>query len=90
MNTIKVYYFASVKDHIKKSYDIIEISTNTFENTQVFLDFIASKYSSIEKELNVLFKNCLISINDTYLEKDEKLVLKNDDELSIIPPISAG
>ena len=51
---------------------------------------ILSKYSNDEKELNEVFKNCILSLNDEYIDKDKAITLKEGDELSVLPPISAG
>jgi len=87
---IKVFYYASVKDIIKKPYDTFELNTDTLESTNSVFKMILSKYSNDEKELNEVFKNCILSLNDEYIDKDKAITLKEGDELSVLPPISAG
>ena len=88
--TIKLFYFASIKDLIKKPIDTIKLSQERFENSNLFFSYLASNYKLIEIELIELFKNCILSIDDEYIDRNNVLVLKNGDELSVIPPISAG
>jgi molybdopterin converting factor small subunit len=45
-----------------------------------------------ESELEKLFISCLLSINDEYINNDleMEIELNEEDEISILPPISAG
>jgi molybdopterin converting factor small subunit len=53
---------------------------------------------SIVKDLNKKFENllenyfvnCLLALNDEYINPDKEFIVKDRDEISIIPPISAG
>ena len=48
------------------------------------------------KTVNILFrlnqiKNSIkLALNENYVEMDDRLVLKSNDEIAIIPPISGG
>jgi molybdopterin converting factor small subunit len=44
----------------------------------------------LRDELRPVFDTCLISLNDEYIEREQEIQLKQGDEISILPPISAG
>jgi MoaD family protein len=86
---IKILYFAKVKEVLNKSSEEFQFDSNITTGNDI-IELVKNSHKSLEKDLNVILVNCLISFNDEYIEKDVKIELKNGDEISIIPPISAG
>ncbi len=88
---IKILYFAKVKEILKKSMDIIHLDTNQWKlKAEEIFNIIIEKNIQFASQLKLVFINTLISLNDEYVENDSEIKLKNGDELSVIPPISAG
>ncbi|RUM49044.1 MAG: molybdopterin converting factor subunit 1 [Hydrogenothermus sp.] len=79
---IKVLYFSSVKDKIKKSNEQFEIDENT--TIEKLLKILKDKYPEIKD----ILENTMIAVNEEY--KDKKYILKNNDVVAIIPPVSGG
>jgi len=79
---IKVLYFSSVKDKLKKQIEEFEIRENT--TIEEFISLLQEKYPEIKDVL----KNIMIAVNEEY--KDKKYILKNNDVVAIIPPVSGG
>jgi molybdopterin converting factor small subunit len=95
---VKVLYFAHIKDILKKGYDEIIFKTTENLDSAVIkikdFDEIFNFILEINKDINSsilieVLKTCILSLNDEYLENGT-FELKNKDELSVIPPISAG
>ena len=40
--------------------------------------------------LQAIKSSVILSVNQTYIEKDTSVTLSSDDEIAIIPPISGG
>jgi len=40
--------------------------------------------------LGVIQNNCILTLNEDYLEGDKEVILKPRDEIAVIPPISGG
>lgn len=79
---IKVLYFSSVKYKIKKSNEQFEIDENT--TIEELLKVLKDKYPEIKD----ILENTMIAVNEEY--KDKKYILKNNDVVAIIPPVSGG
>jgi molybdopterin converting factor small subunit len=89
---IKVYYFAKVKEILNKKSDEILVDSE-ISIKEIFNAIIAANSNCNKIEIEMALSNSLLSLNDEYLgDKNESLVikLKKGDELSVIPPISAG
>ena len=88
---VKILYFAKIKEIMKKGVDEIQISNSntTIKGKEVF-ELVINKNTNLSHELKPVFDTCLISLNDEYVDRDEEITLKSGDELSILPPISAG
>jgi molybdopterin converting factor small subunit len=88
---IKVLYFAKVKEILKKPMDIIHLKHNESKlKAEDIFNIIIEKNNQLASQLRLVFINTLISLNDEYVENDSEIKLKNGDEISVIPPISAG
>jgi molybdopterin converting factor small subunit len=89
---VKIYYFAKVKEILNKKYDELLLDVN-ISIKNIFQAIISANSNIIRVELESALSNSLLSLNDEYLGdiNDSSIIkLKKGDELSIIPPISAG
>lgn len=78
---IKMLYFARVRDITQIPNEVLEIKQNS--STKYFLTFLYNKYPKLKDEKNLSISiNCLISKSD--------IVLRNLDEVALLPPISGG
>lgn len=98
-----VYYFASVKDLLKKKKDTIYIKPLIDKTSNIFYVNYELIYNSIvntnidnldSNDLNLLkdlLNSSLLALYDEYL-LDKYLItnVKNKDEFSVIPPVSGG
>ncbi len=79
---ITVLYFASAKDATGKSKDSFKLSKDT--PIKDLLSKISATYPKIISILNIM----QISVN--YKLVDMNTILKEDDEVALLPPISGG
>ncbi|HHG73830.1 MAG TPA: molybdopterin converting factor subunit 1 [Persephonella sp.] len=79
---VKVLYFSSIKDKLKKSVEFFEIK----EGCEVhdLIKEIQNKYPDLSENL----KNIMIAVNEEYADMQTKL--KNGDTVALIPPVSGG
>lgn len=78
---IKMLYFARVRDITQIPNEVLEIKQNS--STKDLLTFLYNKYPKLKDEKNLSISiNCLISKSD--------IVLRNLDEVALLPPISGG
>ena len=80
---VTVLYFAFVHETTRKKKEIMELSTNT--SIKELLSIILTRYPNIKN-----IKNIKISINYRIVDSNSNSVLKNDDEVALLPPISGG
>ena len=86
---IKLHYFAKIKEIMKKQCDEILVDKKTIKAMEIF-QFAINENKSHCNELKEIFDSCLISLNDEYVDIEQVITIKNGDEFSILPPISAG
>lgn len=80
-NQIKMLYFAQVRDITQIAEEVLEIQQNS--TVKDLLDLLGKKYPQILSEKNLgISINCMISKNDA--------VLRDSDEVALLPPISGG
>jgi len=79
---IKVLYFSSIKDKLKKASEEIEISEG--KTIKDLKEYLSEKYPDIK---NILDKS-MFAVNEEY--KAETYSLENGDIVAIIPPVSGG
>ena len=79
---IKVLYFSSIKDKLKKKEDILDISENT--TLEDVISFLKEKYPEIAESLD----KSMFAVNEEYADKDK--ILKEGDTVAVIPPVSGG
>lgn len=79
---VKVLFFASAKEVSGKSEDSLQVKSKlSYEELKAL---ICDKFS-----LEVIRNNFILALNQDYIEAGP-LVLKNNDELAVIPPLSGG
>jgi MoaE-MoaD fusion protein len=79
---ISILYFATVKDATGIRMELIDLSNDTSIREML------SKISIIYPKLKHILNNIQISVN--YRIVDLNTVLKEGDELALLPPISGG
>jgi molybdopterin synthase catalytic subunit len=78
---IKMLYFARIRDITQIPIEVLEIKQNS--STKDLLTLLYNKYPKLKDE-----KNLSISINSLISNSD--IVLRNLDEVALLPPISGG
>lgn len=79
---IKLLYFSSIKDKLKKSFEELKIKDNFSIND--LIDILKKKYPQISQNLD----NVMFAVNEEY--QDKKYLLKDGDNVAVIPPVSGG
>ncbi|WP_293444209.1 molybdopterin converting factor subunit 1 [Persephonella sp.] len=79
---VKVLYFSSIKDRLKKNNEFFEIEENS--TVSDLIKEIQKKYPDLSENL----KNIMIAVNEEYADIQKKL--KNGDTVALIPPVSGG
>jgi len=96
---LKLLYFAKIKEILNnKSFEIIDLTVDNLHmeaemKVCEIYDLVKKSHPEHSKELDSVFVNCLIAINDEYISEIELgsiIKIKNLDEISFIPPISSG
>lgn len=78
-------YFASAASFTKKDADFFEAPCSVFSLYQI----LESKYAGI---YNKVLVSCALTINLNYIDVDnsEDFIIREGDEVAIIPPVSSG
>ena len=79
---IKVLYFSSIKDRLKKNTEFFEIEENS--TVSDLINEIQKKYPDLSGNI----KNIMVAVNEEYA--DMRTELKNGDTVALIPPVSGG
>lgn len=80
--TVKVLFFAVSKDISGQSEAEFCVKSNISYSD--LKDLICQNFG-----LNIIKQNIILAVNQDYCEEGD-LVLKDNDELAVIPPLSAG
>ena len=80
---VTVLYFAFIHEITRKKEEIMELSTNT--SIKELISIILTRYPNIKN-----IKNIKISVNYRIVNSNSNSILKNDDEVALLPPISGG
>ena len=80
---VNVLYFAYIHETTRKKKEIMELSTNT--SIKELVSIILTRYPNIKN-----IENIKISVNYRIVNSNSNLILKNDDEVALLPPISGG
>jgi molybdopterin synthase sulfur carrier subunit len=79
---IKVLYFSSIKDKLKKNFEEIDIKEKA--TVKELINVLKEKYPQIKENLD----KALVAVNEEYA--DDETVLKEGDTVALIPPVSGG
>lgn len=77
-----ILYFASAKDFTRKESEFLRAPLDAGE----LFDVLEQKYRGMKEKL---LNSCLLTVNLEYIETGDT-VIKNGDEVAIIPPVSSG
>jgi MoaD family protein len=80
---VTILYFAFIHEITRKKEEIMELSTNTSIKELILI--ILTRYPNIKN-----IKNIKISVNYRIVNSNSNSILKNDDEVALLPPISGG
>ena len=81
--SIKILFFALVKDLVGKNEDRIYVPSTIVGSA--LLDLIIKKYN-----LETVKNNVILAVNEDWVDLDSLLILKDSDEVAVIPPLSGG
>ncbi|CAG8608085.1 1753_t:CDS:2 [Paraglomus occultum] len=81
--TITVLYFASACDATGLSSESL-----TFPLPQIRINELEDKLKARHEKLKSLLDVCMFAVNMEYCERD--YIVKEGDEVAIIPPVSGG
>ena len=79
---VKVLFFASVRDLVGEPEQTVSVSEGA--NVADLLSEIAGQYPRFGE----MERSLMVSVNQEYVERDG--VLRDGDEVALIPPISGG
>ncbi len=79
---IKVLYFSSIKDKLKKKEELLDINENA--SLKEVISLLKEKYPNIAESLD----KSMFAVNEEYADKNTKL--KEGDTVAVIPPVSGG
>ena len=85
---IKFLFFGKLKGWFK-DFNLPLSEIKTIKYTKDLIEWIAEFNKCSVDVVNEL-RYCMIAINDDYINKDELLNLKANDEISLLPPVSGG
>lgn len=81
---VNILFFAKSRDLVGVPKARVKVHSSL--STSQLRQEIVSHFPSLKSIEN----NFLIALNEEYLDSDDKIDLKSDDEIAIIPPISGG
>ncbi|WP_457621781.1 molybdopterin converting factor subunit 1 [Persephonella sp.] len=79
---VKILYFSSLKDRIKKSQEVMDIPEGTTVSS--LINVLKNTYPELEKN----FDSVMVAVNEEYASAEQ--ILKEGDTVAIIPPVSGG
>lgn len=83
---IKVKLFASCREAIGLSTVQIELDDSSPWSLQAVLDALGTMYPALGKSL----EEVAIAVNKKYVDRSNPVLLRDGDEVALIPPISGG
>jgi molybdopterin converting factor subunit 1 len=81
---VKVLFFAASREAAGKSEELIDITDGS--TTHTLLQHLVQSYPGLES----VMRSCVFAVNQEYVPPSQALVLKANDEVAIIPPLSGG
>ena len=83
---VKVLYFASSREIIGQDQDEFE-----FDRTEVCVDTFMSALLDKRPQLNTILTSSLLAVNMEYVSlRDPHVLIRDGDEVAVIPPVSGG
>ena len=79
---IKVLYFASLKDKLRKNSEELNIKENS--SIKDLKELIIKKYPEVKE----LLEKCMVALNENYV--NDEVILKDNDTIAFIPPVGGG
>lgn len=84
---VKVLFFAKAREVVGKSEVDLSVNCDHSFTLNTFIEVLGNSYP----ELRELRNNFIIAHNQVYIiDGDENLILNDNDEIAVIPPISGG
>jgi len=77
-------FFAKSREITGVSEKKYTLPLNT--DTNQFIDILLKDFPRLQE----IIGNCLLAVNLQYVERDQSIILKENDEVAVIPPISGG
>ncbi|CAF9903776.1 MAG: hypothetical protein GOMPHAMPRED_000541 [Gomphillus americanus] len=78
-----ILYFAGAKDYTHKEKELLEAPLEVNK----LLDVLEKKYNGIGEKI---LSSCLLTVNLGYVDTTEETLIREGDEVAIIPPVSSG
>ncbi len=82
---IRILYFAKSRELAEKAEETLELDPESATTVEV-LNYIRKAYPNLESVL----QTCVLALNHDYLAKGQVVLLKDGDEIAVIPPLSGG
>lgn len=79
---ITVLYFAAVREKLGKKSEDIRIEEG--DSLNKVMEILSSRYEFIAE----MDKSLMVAVNRTYCDRD--FILRDGDEIALIPPVSGG
>lgn len=79
-------YFARSRELVGCNEEELNLSLGATTNFDEIMNALCTQHPSLSEIKETL----MLAINLEYVQKDEQIVLKDSDELAVIPPISGG
>ncbi len=79
---VKVLYFSSIKDKLKKNSDTLDI------NEKMDISSLVEYLKNMYPEISDILEKSMVAVNEEYVDKS--YILKENDTVAIIPPVSGG
>lgn len=79
----KVIYFASAHSYTSKEAETLQAPLLLSE----LFDKLEERYAGMKSKV---LESCLVTVNLEYVDVDSDFVIKEGDEVAIIPPVSSG
>mmetsp|Transcript_6665 Transcript_6665/g.15345 ORF Transcript_6665/g.15345 Transcript_6665/m.15345 type:complete len:87 (+) Transcript_6665:23-283(+) len=84
---VKVHLFAKAKE---LAGGLSYITCKLDNQTILCRDFVENHIFEVEPKLRVLKDSAYLAVNDNYVLPEERLDLRETDDIALIPPISGG
>ena len=84
MVTVRVLYFAKAREVASTSEESIELPEAAA--TSDLISIIVARHPKLQGVLT----SCVLALNQEYLSQGQSVLLKANDEVAIIPPLSGG